>query len=109
MDVYACKKIFDQNSWNWANIGQKQQIKCGNIDLDNTPKQVFHWKCFLYNISGWKIIESTKVNNKHILLKLWDGLLCLGCCVLGSWTFEGLWFKLDGWSLGSFNFIKISP
>jgi hypothetical protein len=54
MDVYALKKIFDQNSWNWANISQKQQIKCDNIDLDNTTRQVFDWKCFLYNILEWK-------------------------------------------------------
>jgi hypothetical protein len=77
------KKIFDQNSWNWANIGQEQQIKCDNIDLDDSTRQVFDWKCFLYNISEWmKTIESTNLNNKHILLGLWDDLVCLGCLCL---------------------------
>jgi hypothetical protein len=55
MDVYAFfKKNLWLNSWNWANIGQEQQIKCGNIDLGNTTSQVFDWKCILYKILEWK-------------------------------------------------------
>jgi hypothetical protein len=71
-------------------------LEIGQTLVKNNKLNVAIWiltilqnKCLIESLfsiifQNEKTIESTKLNNKHILLSLWDGLVCLGCSISGS-------------------------
>jgi len=80
MDVYAFKK---KSLIKILEIGQTL-VKSNKLNVAIFILAILQDKCLIESVFSMifqneKTIESNKLNDKHILLGLWDDLVCLGC------------------------------